>query len=148
MAQTDVPYAAAQVGLLGWCAMRVFDRFAHAAIHLGLLRIILPNGEELHYGDDATVDVPTPPGTADLLALVCSCLFALMSIASSCVTPRLPVSMCPSARQLRNFVVYVSVAISLPRLSKVLLQSALQRRAASLPRPSDHVQGCHVGTAP
>lgn len=37
----------------GWF-MRLFDRFAAAAIRTGYLRLILPNGTELTYGDPAT----------------------------------------------------------------------------------------------
>lgn len=51
-----------QVGFLGSLAMNVFDRFARAAISVGHLRVILPNGEELSYGDPATVEPPVAPG--------------------------------------------------------------------------------------
>ena len=50
--------------------MRVFDRFARAAVAVGRLRIVLPSGAELAYGDEATTDpavaaggpAPPPPG--------------------------------------------------------------------------------------
>lgn len=51
-----------QVGLLGSLAMNVFDRFARAAIKVGHLRVILPNGEELSYGDPATCQPPVASG--------------------------------------------------------------------------------------
>lgn len=46
--------ACTQIGWLDYAAMRVFDRFARAAIKVGSLRIVLPNGNELAYGDLAT----------------------------------------------------------------------------------------------
>jgi len=51
-----------QVGLFGLLAMSIFDRFARAAISVGHLRVILPSGEELSYGDPATTQPPVVPG--------------------------------------------------------------------------------------
>ena len=42
--------------------LATFDRFARAAITLGTLRFILPNGEELRYGGGAPA-AQLPPGT-------------------------------------------------------------------------------------
>ena len=59
-----------QVGLLGSLALNVFDRFARAAISVGHLRIILPNGEELSYGDPSTTQPPIAPGGCSSSAFV------------------------------------------------------------------------------
>lgn len=40
----------------------MFDRFARAAISVGHLRIVLPNGEELSYGDPSTAQPPVASG--------------------------------------------------------------------------------------
>ncbi len=42
--------------------MSTFDKFARRAISLGRLRFILPNGEELVYGDDASAARSLPKG--------------------------------------------------------------------------------------
>lgn len=44
-----------KVGWLDSAAMRAFDAFAGAAITVGRLRFVLPNGDELVYG------TPAPP---------------------------------------------------------------------------------------
>ena len=51
-----------QVSWLGSLALHVFDRFARAAISVGHLRIVLPNGEELSYGDPSTAQPPVASG--------------------------------------------------------------------------------------
>lgn len=50
---------------IGWvdsAAIALFDRFARAAIKAGRLRLVLPNGDELAYGSDATAAPPVPAG--------------------------------------------------------------------------------------
>ena len=42
--------------------MRLFDKFARASFRVGHLRLILPNGEELSYGDPAKTAAPVPQG--------------------------------------------------------------------------------------
>jgi hypothetical protein len=51
-----------QVSWLGSLALHVFDRFARAAISVGHLRIVLPNGAELSYGDPSTAQPPVASG--------------------------------------------------------------------------------------
>lgn len=51
-----------KIGLLDQAAIRLFDRFAGAAIETGYLRFVLPNGDELVYGDAAHTAAPTPKG--------------------------------------------------------------------------------------
>lgn len=43
-------------------AIRLFDKFARAAIKTGYLRLVLPNGDELVYGDKAHCAAPVPKG--------------------------------------------------------------------------------------
>lgn len=42
--------------------MGVFDKFAKAGISVGYLRMILPNGDELHYGSKDNTAAPVAPG--------------------------------------------------------------------------------------
>ncbi|KAL4856846.1 Tuberculostearic acid methyltransferase UfaA1 [Chlorella vulgaris] len=51
-----------KIGLIDRAAMALFDKFAGAAIKTGRLRVILPNGHELLYGDAAKVEAPVPKG--------------------------------------------------------------------------------------
>ena len=74
-----------QVSWLGSLALHVFDRFARAAISTGHLRIVLPNGEELSYGDPSTAQPPVAPGgmpahfcPASATSLTAPCLWSCM----------------------------------------------------------------------
>jgi len=51
-----------KIGLLDQAAIALFDKFSRAAIKTGRLRIILPNGDELCYGDAAKTAAPVPKG--------------------------------------------------------------------------------------
>ena len=51
-----------KISLVDRAFMAIFDRFARAAITVGSLRLILPNGEELHYGDMGSCQPPCAPG--------------------------------------------------------------------------------------
>lgn len=51
-----------KIPLLDQAAMRLFDRFAGTAIKTGYLRLVLPNGAELVYGDRARSEAPVPKG--------------------------------------------------------------------------------------
>ena len=51
-----------KIPLLDRAAARLFDRFARAAIKTGYLRLVLPSGEELVYGDRAHSEAPVPKG--------------------------------------------------------------------------------------
>ncbi|KAL4447595.1 hypothetical protein ABPG75_004814 [Micractinium tetrahymenae] len=51
-----------KIPLLDRAAMGLFDKFARAAIRTGRLRLILPNGEELVYGDASNTAAPVPKG--------------------------------------------------------------------------------------
>ncbi|PRW60674.1 cyclopropane-fatty-acyl-phospholipid synthase [Chlorella sorokiniana] len=51
-----------KIGLLDQAAIRLFDKFARAAIKTGYLRIVLPNGDELVYGEKAHCAAPVPKG--------------------------------------------------------------------------------------
>lgn len=51
-----------KIGLLDSFFMATFDRFARAAISVGRLRFILPNGEELIYGSESSADHVVPVG--------------------------------------------------------------------------------------
>ena len=50
-----------KISLVDRAFMAIFDRFARAAITVGQLNIVLPNGEELRYGSaDSTAPAITP----------------------------------------------------------------------------------------
>ncbi|PSC74866.1 cyclopropane-fatty-acyl-phospholipid synthase [Micractinium conductrix] len=51
-----------KIGLLDKAGIALFDKFAKSAIKTGRLRIILPNGDELCYGDAAKTAAPVPKG--------------------------------------------------------------------------------------
>lgn len=52
-----------KMGLTDMLWLALFDRFGRAAISQGQLRLILPNGEERHYGGaEHTVPAPVPSG--------------------------------------------------------------------------------------
>ena len=51
-----------KISLLDHFFMGVFDKFARAAIFVGHLRIILPNGKELEYGNADATEPSVAPG--------------------------------------------------------------------------------------
>jgi hypothetical protein len=63
-----------KIGLVDRAAMALFDKFAGAAIKTGRLRVILPNGHELLYGDAAKVEAPVPKGESETGPSSSSCL--------------------------------------------------------------------------
>lgn len=63
-----------KIGLVDRAAMALFDKFAGAAIKTGRLRVILPNGHELLYGDAAKVEAPVPKGESETGSSSRSCL--------------------------------------------------------------------------
>lgn len=56
-----------KIPLLDRAAVALFDKFARAAIRTGRLRIVLPSGEELVYGDAGKTAAPVPKGGCSLL---------------------------------------------------------------------------------
>lgn len=62
----DIPWVPRSVSpkipLLDRAAIALFDKFARAAIRTGRLRLILPSGEELVYGDASKTAAPVPKG--------------------------------------------------------------------------------------
>lgn len=56
-----------KIPLLDRAAIGLFDKFARAAIRTGRLRLILPSGEELVYGDASKTEAPVPKGGCRLL---------------------------------------------------------------------------------
>lgn len=53
-----------QIGWVDSLALKIFDRFASAAIKVGHLRVIMPNGSELSYGDPATTAASVATGAS------------------------------------------------------------------------------------
>ena len=49
-----------KAGWLDSLCLSMFDKFARAAIRTGHLRIVLPTGAELSYGDPANVEPAQP----------------------------------------------------------------------------------------
>ena len=73
------------------CLVATFDRFARAALSAGRLRFILPNGEELCYGSEASAaQHGPPPGVPGLFSVT-------RDICSACVCAPLPACCHPVA---------------------------------------------------
>ena len=60
-------------------ALALFDKFARSAIKTGRLRFVLPNGEELCYGDAGATAAPVPKGAPRCAIQSC--------VLQSCVVP-------------------------------------------------------------
>lgn len=53
-----------KISIVDQVFMAVFDRFARAAITVGQLRMVLPNGEELCYGNPESTSPALAPGAS------------------------------------------------------------------------------------
>ena len=79
-----------KIGVVDRMAMAAFDRFARASITVGHLRFVLPNGEELAYGNLDSSQPAVAPGTIRPDILRCFTAKAAVSGFGRSVLPAVP----------------------------------------------------------